>query len=262
MDDISPRAVSVLKAADCIACEDTRSTALLISGLKIPAKLFAYHDFNKKEASENIINLLKQGKNVALVSDAGTPCISDPGYMAVKRAREEGIEVTPVPGACAFVSALSVSGFASDRFIFQGFLANGSDHKRRTKLKELMGSNMTVILYEAPHRICKLLGEIGAEDPDAEVFIGREITKKYEQFLTGKPAELGSYFDEVKPRGEFVVIINKKEIKEEMDRDQIAAEYAKIVGEGMEAKEAMKAIAARTGLAKSEVYKIVKIKKS
>jgi 16S rRNA (cytidine1402-2'-O)-methyltransferase len=261
IDDITLRAIKILKSADCVAAEDTRQTALLFSKLGISAKLFAYHEFNEDDASDNIVRLLRQGKNVALVSDAGTPCISDPGYLAVKKARKEGLDVIPIPGACAFTGVLSVSGLAADRFIFQGFLVSANKNKRKSMLKELMSQNATVILYEAPHRVMRLLEEINDEDPESEVFIGREITKRFEQFIAGHPKELLKHFEETKPKGEFVVIINKRGRKMEMDREEMIEEFEVLICQGLAEKDAMKQIAKKTGRSKSEVYSQIKIQK-
>jgi 16S rRNA (cytidine1402-2'-O)-methyltransferase len=256
--DITFRAVEVLSGVDHVACEDTRETARMFSELGISAKLFSYHEHNKEEASEYILKLLREGKRIAIVSDAGTPCISDPGYLAVKKARKESFRVTPVPGASAPISALSVSGFASDSFFFQGFIHEKSTEKRRNKLKELISLDTTIILFEAPHRILRLLGEIKDVRPEMEVFIGREMTKKYEEFITGSPQKLLEHFSTKNPRGEFVVILNKLERKIKMSDEEIALEFEKIKNEAVDEKEAMKLIAKKTGRSKSEIYGILK----
>ena len=260
MEDITMRALRILKESDYIACEDTRDTARFLSGLGISNKLFSYHEFNKIEASDRIIKLLKKGMTIALVSDAGTPCISDPGYMVVKKARKEGITVIPIPGPSALISALSVSGFATDSFVFQGFLTNSSAAKRKKRLHELIASGFTVVLYEAPHRIIKLLYEINEIDPKADIFIGREITKKFEQFISGKPEKLIVYFEGKAPKGEFVVVINKYNEVIDIDSIDVKVEFEKLVKENCTEKEAMKAIAKRTRRSKSEIYCILKKK--
>lgn len=259
-DDITKRAADVLAAVGHIACEDTRITGILLKELGIKGKLFSYHEFNKHEASEHIMRLIDAGESVAVVSDAGTPCISDPGFLAVKKARQRGYQVIPVPGASACITAMSVSGFAADTFIFQGFLTSRTDAKRKEKLKELMGYNMTVILYEAPHRMMRLLLEINEQDPDREIFIGREMTKKYEQFLTGRAKDLITWFEENKPRGEFVVIINKKSTAVIYDETDILLEFDTRKEAGEDEKIILKDIAFKTGKSKSDIYKICKKK--
>ena len=259
-EDITKRAAEILAGVAYIACEDTRTTGILLKELCIKGRLFSYHEFNKQEASDHIVRLLDEGSDVAVVSDAGTPCISDPGYLAVKKAREKGFTVIPIPGASAFITALSVSGFATDSFIFQGFLASRGDTKRKEKLKELMGYNLTVILYEAPHRMGRLLLQINDIDPDREVFIGREMTKKYEQFLSGKPRELISWYEEHKPKGEHVVIINKKRESVVYDDTDILLEFDKRKAAGEDEKVILKDIARRAGKSKSEIYNLCKKK--
>ena len=260
IEDITLRAIRILRDVDYIACEDTRDTARFLSNLEISKKLFSYHEFNKKEASERIIKLLKEGKSIALVSDAGTPCISDPGYSVVKRAREEGVKVIPIPGASAFTCALSVSGFATDSFVFHGFLTNSSAAKRKKRLNELILSGFTVVLYEAPHRILKLLDEINEINPDAAIFVGREITKRFEQFISGNPKELTNYFETKTPKGEFVVIINKYTEDIDIDLIDVNEEFNKLLIKDFQEKEAMKIIAKKTGRSKSEIYGFLKKK--
>ena len=258
VEDITKRAAEILGGVAYIACEDTRTTGILLKELGIKGRMFSYHEFNKQEASEHIVRLLDEGSDVAVVSDAGTPCISDPGYLAVKKAREKGFTVVPIPGASAFITALSVSGFATDSFVFQGFLTSRGDAKRKEKLKELMGYNLTVILYEAPHRMGRLLLEIKDIDPDREIFIGREMTKKYEQFLTGKPPELIAWYEAHKPKGEHVVIINKKSMSVVCDDGDILFEFEKRKATGEDEKAILKDIARRTGNSKSDIYKLCK----
>ncbi len=261
LKDITLRALEVLDKVDHAACEDTRDTARIFSELGISADLFSYHEHNKEEASEYILKLLREGKRIAIVSDAGTPCISDPGYLAVKKARKEGFRVTPIPGPSALVSALSVSGSASDTFFFQGFIHERSTEKRREKIKELISLNTTIILFESPHRILRLLGELKDVEPELEVFIGREMTKKYEEFIAGPPGKLLEHFSVKNPKGEFVVILNKFVKKKEMSDIEIVLEFEDKTKNGaVDEKEAMKLIAKKTGRSKSEIYGILKKK--
>ncbi len=256
LEDITLRALRVLKSVDVVACEDTRRTLKLLNYYNIPAKrLVSYHEHNERERVDYLMRELKGGKDVALVSDAGTPCISDPGYRLVRAAREEGIEVVPVPGASAFLAALSASGFPTDRFFFGGFLPRKEGALKET-LKEFLEKPFTCVFYESPHRIERTLKLVSELFPDAEIGIYREITKLNEEFLKGKAEELLKELKEKgKLKGEFVLIFPpRSKEKGEIDLDSLIEELRK---EGLSVREISREASRLTGLPKRDVYKRV-----
>ena len=214
LKDITLRAIEVLKAADLILAEDTRVTGRLLKHLEISKPIIAHHAHNEHKNS-GIINDLLNGKQIALVSDAGTPAISDPGHVIVKACLENNIAVESLPGATAFVPALINSGFPTDSFIFEGFLPHKKG--RKTKVESLIDEPRTVILYESPHRMHKLLEEFNSIlGENRNISVSREITKKFEETITGTVNELLNHFTNTDPRGEFVVVvegIRKKKVK-------------------------------------------------
>jgi len=213
MEDITFRAVRVLSEVDYILCEDTRTTQNLLDRYEIKAKTMSYHAHSTDDKENIILNLLKNGKNLALVSDAGTPCISDPGVLLVSRIYKEFgdlAKVISVPGPSALISALSASGVSSAEFIFLGFLPH---KKGREKIfKEISNMNRVIVFYESVHRILKTLISLNKYTPCFNVTLAREITKQFEEFIKGKPVEIIEYFDKNKDKlkGEFVVIIEPK----------------------------------------------------
>ena len=207
LKDITLRAIETLKNVDLIAAEDTRHTRVLTSHYQITTPLTSYFEHNKIKKADYLIKLLKDGKDIALVTDAGTPGISDPGYYLIKLTRENDIAMTTVPGPKALIAALSLSGLPAHNFIFEGFLPVKSA-ARRKKLQGLKGEKRTVIFYESPHRIVKVLADIQDVLGDPYVTLARELTKKFEELKKAKAGELIRNFSEVKPRGEFVVLIN------------------------------------------------------
>lgn len=209
LEDITLRALNTLKAVDLIACEDTRQTLKLLRHYNISDKpLFAYHNFNERTATERIISELLQGKSVALVSDAGTPSISDPGFFLVRAAHEHGLRVVPIAGVSALTAAISVSPIPIRYFHFEGFLPQKKGRQTRLKHLALLGS--TVIFYESPHRLLKLLDELALHFGNPTVMIARELTKLHEEILLGSPAELKAKFESKKVLGECVVIVHCK----------------------------------------------------
>lgn len=213
LEDITLRALRVLKEVDYILCEDTRTTKKLLDKYEIKTKTISYHAHSSETKESAIINMLKAGENLALVSDAGTPCISDPGVLLVANVRKEfGNEasVVPIPGASAFISALSVSGISSAEFTFLGFLPHKKG--RETIFKEIAKSKKVIVFYESTHRILKTLTSLDEHSPTFNVMIGREITKQFEEFIQGTPKEIFEYYTQNadKQRGEFVVIVQPK----------------------------------------------------
>ncbi|MDY0016903.1 MAG: 16S rRNA (cytidine(1402)-2'-O)-methyltransferase [Candidatus Delongbacteria bacterium] len=206
--DMTYRAVETLRSVDLIACEDTRKTGILLKHFEIEGKLFSYHDHNENFKTEILVQRLLAGENVAVVSDAGTPCISDPGYRIVRAARENGIAVEGVPGACAAVNGLVVSGIPTDSFVFEGFLPHKKG--RQTKLKAIAEEKRTIVLYESVHRIEKLLKELIGLMPERKMCVLREMTKTFEQHICGTPAELLKELEASQIKGEFVIVIEGK----------------------------------------------------
>ena len=208
LEDITLRALRVLKECDVVAAEDTRRTGQLLKHFGISKSLLSYFQFNEAKRSEEIIERLRRGEKVALVTDAGCPGISDPGERVVKAALAVGLRVESVPGPCALVAALTASGLPTDEFHFIGFLPHKSG-QRRNKLESLKVFAGTLVLYESPFRIEKLLTELSEVFPERDVVLARELTKKFEEFLRGKPAELLEVVRKRSLKGEFVVMVSR-----------------------------------------------------
>ena len=206
LKDITYRAVEVLKSVHLIAAEDTRHTKVLTEHYQIQTPLTSYFEHNKIQKSEYLLNLLKEGKDIALVTDAGTPGICDPGYHLIRLAQDHGIAMTVLPGATALIAALSLSGLPSHRFIFEGFRPIKSGGRRK-KLEEFKNEKRVIIFYEAPHRILKTLKDIEEVLENPLVVCAREITKKFEEVKKGKASEVLEYFSKGKPKGEFVILL-------------------------------------------------------
>lgn len=199
------RALDTLKSVDLIAAEDTRHSGILLKNFEIKTQMTSFHSFTDERKINGLIEELKNGKNIALISDAGTPGISDPGYVLIKRAVEEGIQVVPIPGASAFLTALSASGLPVNQFLYLGFLPQKKG--RQKLLDSLKEEKRTVVFYESTHRIVKTLLEMETKFSGRKIVIGRELTKLHEEFFRGTPAEAHKYFTAKKPKGEFVIIL-------------------------------------------------------
>jgi len=210
LQDISLRALDTLKSVDTIACEDTRHAKILFDRYDVKTRLISYFEHNKIKRSKEIIDMLCSGENVALISDAGTPGISDPGYRLIHDAIAKGIQVVPIPGANAAVAALCASGLPTDSFIFEGFLPSKTN-ARKSKLKGLCDQKRTVICYESPHRLIKALQDIESVFGDIYIVCARELTKQYEEIQRQRVSLLIEHYNEQKPRGEFVLLFNTKE---------------------------------------------------
>lgn len=207
LDDISFRAVETLRNVDFIACEDTRHTMKLLNKYEIKNRLIPYHDHNKIKKTPVLIEKLKKGQSMALVSDAGTPSISDPGFYLIREAIKNDIELSPIPGPTALISAVTASGLEIDRFVFEGYLPR---KKGRTKrLKELAEYRVTIVIFEGPHRVIKTLNDLRKYLGDRKAAIGREMTKMNEEFLRGSLSELIAHYDNRKPRGEYVIVVER-----------------------------------------------------
>ena len=209
LGDITPRAIEVLKSVDLILAEDTRTSAPLLKHFDISNPLSSHHKFNEHEAIGKVVKQLKEGLNIALISDAGTPGISDPGFLLSRECRKEQIEVITLPGATAFVPAIVNSGLPCDRFIFQGFLPQKKG--RKTRLEEIAASPVTSIIYESPLRVAKTLTELKEHcGGDREASVSREISKKFEETLKGTLETLSEHFSQNPPKGEIVIIVAPK----------------------------------------------------
>lgn len=206
LQDITLRAIETLKTVALIAAEDTRHAKILLDRYGIKTPTTSYFEYNKMRKADYLIKAMKEGKSVALISDAGTPGISDPGYRIIRLAIDNGIQVVPVPGPSGLIAALTVSGKPTDRFTFEGFLSNKSA-RRRKELARLKSEEKTAVLYESPHRIEKLLRDILEIYGDVEVVLARELTKKFEEIKRDKVSALAEHFKAHRPRGEFIVMI-------------------------------------------------------
>lgn len=205
LEDITLRAIRILKEVDLITAEDTRHVQILLRKYEINTLVMSYHSYSGSEKLEKIISLLKEGKSVALVSDAGTPGISDPAYSLIKRAIEEGVKIVPIPGASSLLAALVMSGKPMHNFLYLGFLPLKKG--RQTLLKSLAEEHRTIVIFEAPHRILRTLGNLKEYLGDRDIAVCREITKIYEEALRMKISEAIVHFTNTKPRGEFVLVI-------------------------------------------------------
>jgi len=209
LGDVSARAIETLKTVDVIACEDTRQTSKLLQHCGIRKPLVSVHDHNERQRTPQLLERLKQGRSVALVSDGGTPVISDPGWLVVHEAIRANLPVTWIPGASALIGALVLSGLPAERFIFEGFLPAKSG-ARRKRLEALTTEDRTVILYESPHRVLKTLNDIREILGDVRMACARELTKKFEEVRRGVVSELIAHFEHTPPKGEFVLVVSAR----------------------------------------------------
>lgn len=254
LDEMTPRAIEILKEVDVIAAEDTRTTQKLLSRFEIKNKVISHHVHNERESAKGLIALLEQGKNIAIVSDAGYPLVSDPGQVLVSMVVEEGYNVVPISGANAMLNALVASGLPAQPFVFFGFL--GHTEKERVKnLKHLRYYPETLIFYEAPHRIVKMLQSVLDVMGDRKVCVAREITKRNEEFLRGTVSELLEVVGELK--GEMVVILEGSDDEPESDivLPLITDQINLYIEEGLSAKEAIKKVAKERNISRNEIYK-------
>jgi 16S rRNA (cytidine1402-2'-O)-methyltransferase len=255
LEDITLRAIRVLKEVDLVAAEDTRHTRNLLNKYEIETPLTSYHDHNKEEKAPVLVAQMLEGKNVALVSDAGTPGISDPGYFLINLAVDQKIPVIPIPGATAAITALSVSGLPTDKFVFEGFLA-AKQTARIKRLKELEKEERTLIFYEAPHKIIKAIEDMIAVFGDRQAVITRELTKVYEEIVRAKLSDAFKHLKQKTVKGELTVIVHGAS-KEPLKQDIDTAAYLKdlMIHKGLTKKEAIVVASQELGLPKKEVYK-------
>ena len=261
LGDITERVLRTLEEVDLIAAEDTRNTLRLLNHFGIKKPLTSYHEYNKFAKAEELITKLRNGQNIAVVTDAGTPAISDPGEVIASMCIEQGIKVTSLPGACALITALTMSGMPSRRFCFEGFLP-ADKKERRYILEQLKREERTTILYEAPHHLRGTLQELYDSLGDRKITLCRELTKKFEEALPMTLESAIVYYSENEPRGEYVLVMagadraaleeEKREKFEEMSLEEHMAMY---MDQGLSRKEAMKKVAADRGVSKRDIYK-------
>lgn len=256
LGDMSPRAIEVLKESQLILCEDTRVSGRLLHHFGIQTKLLSYHEHNERERIDKILGYLDQGMDLALISDAGMPSISDPGVLIVDQLIKEGYSLSAVPGPSAFVMAVALSGFDSRRFEFLGFLPRKKGDRIEV-LRSTLGYPGLSIIYESPHRLVKTLDEIAEMAPAREVFVARELTKLYEELYRGPVEKVRDYFDKG-PRGEVVLVLNEYAQKEEVD---LEAELRALIDGGTSPSRAVKELSKKHGIPRNEIYDLsIKIK--
>lgn len=257
LEDITFRAIRTLKEVDLILAEDTRKTLKLLNHFEISKKMISFYRHNEGVKLDYVLNLLEEGKNLAVVSDAGTPGISDPGEDLVKAAIEHNIKVVPIPGSVAFIQGLIASGFDTTRFVFEGFLSINK-RARKERLAELKDERRTMIFYEAPHKLKRTIQDLfDAFGGERKMVLARELTKIHEEFLRMTLEEAKEYYEEKEIKGEFVVLVegNKEEKSNPVSECSIEELMNQYMDEGMDKKEAMKRVAKDKGITKSEVYK-------
>lgn len=260
LEDITLRVLRILREVDLIAAEDTRNSLRLLNHFEIKTPLTSYHEYNRIEKARTLIEKLQEGKNIALITDAGTPGISDPGEDLVRMCCEAGIEVTSLPGACACITALTISGLETRRFAFEAFLP-AEKKERQAVFGELKNETRTILLYEAPHRLVKTLKELLEELGDRKIAVCRELTKVHETALRTTIAEALAYYETHEPKGECVLVIQGKSRREICQEQQAAwreltvwEHMDRYLSQGIDRKEAMKLVAKDRGVGKREIY--------
>lgn len=260
LEDITMRVLRVLKEVDLIAAEDTRNSIKLLNHFNIKTKMTSYHEYNKIEKAIYLVEQMKKGKNIALITDAGTPGISDPGEELVKQCYEAGIEVTSLPGACAAITALTMSGLSTRRFVFEAFLPY-EKKERAEVLKSLENETRTIIIYEAPHHLKKTLKECQQYFGNRRLTVCKELTKKHEKKWVASLEEVIAFYEENEPRGEYVLIFEGRD-KNELQQEEkekwlnlsIEEHMSYYMEQGMDKKTAMKMVAKDRGTTKREIY--------
>lgn len=260
LEDITYRVLRILKEADLIAAEDTRNSIKLLNHFEIKTPMTSYHEYNKYEKGRYLIEQMQEGKNIALITDAGTPGISDPGEELVAMCYETGIPVTSLPGPAACITALTISGLPTRRFAFEAFLP--SDKKERAViLEELKRETRTIILYEAPHRLVKTLEELSENLGDRKIALCRELTKKHETVFRGSLLEAVSWYKDNPPKGECVMVLEgrsreemEQEARQQWENMPLEAHMEHYMSQGIDKKEAMKLVAKDRGISKRDVY--------
>jgi 16S rRNA (cytidine1402-2'-O)-methyltransferase len=252
LKDITLRALEILQAVDRIACEDTRTSGVLLKHYGITTPMSAYHTHNEAEATEQLVAQLTRGARIALISDAGTPLLSDPGARLVRACIDAGVRVTPIPGASALLAAVSIAGLPAEQLHYAGFLPNKTN-ARCAALAPLAGIPATLVFYEAPHRLCDTLSDMAACLGVREAAVGRELTKLHEECIRGTLTDLIDHFSQHAPRGECVIIVGGAPAAQAMDDDAIDAALLAAM-ETASVKESVAQVTAQSGRAKSDVY--------
>lgn len=260
LNDMTPRVVETLKEVDMIAAEDTRNSIKLLNYFEIRTPMTSYHEYNKVEKADQIISWMQAGKNIALITDAGTPAISDPGEVLVKKCMEAGISVTSLPGCCACITALTLSGLPGRRFCFEGFLPADKKEKKFI-FEELQKETRTIILYEAPHHLRRTLSELYELLGERRITLCRELTKRFETVFPTTLRDAIAFYEENEPKGEFVLVIEgldrnriKQDKQKEWEKLSVDEHMKFYADQGIDRKEAMKKVAADRGVSKREVY--------
>ena len=260
LQDMSPRIVETLQSVDIIAAEDTRNSIKLLNHFGIETPMTSYHEYNKVDKAHTLIGKMKNGQDVALITDAGTPAISDPGEVLVRMCQEEGIRVTSLPGPAALIVALTLSGMSTRRFCFEGFLSQEKKERKRI-LDDLKDESRTIILYEAPHHLRGTLEDLNKVLGNREIALCRELTKKFESVMHTTLESAMAFYKENEPRGEYVLVLEGKSFKEQQQEriesfEQMTIEEHMAIyeGQGIDRKEAMKLVAKDRGVAKRDIY--------
>ena len=260
LNDMSPRIIETLRDVNLIAAEDTRNSIKLLNHFNIDTPMTSYHEYNKVDKAKTLIGKLKEGINIALITDAGTPAISDPGEVLVRMCMDEGITVTSLPGPCALITALTLSGLPTRRFCFEAFLPADKKERKRI-LEELKNESRTIIIYEAPHHLKGTLKELFDTLQDRRITLCRELTKKFESVMPTTISGAMSYYEENDPRGEYVLVIEGKSFKKQDEEKQSGfaemsiEDHMKIYeDQGIDKKEAMKLVAKDRGVSKRDIY--------
>lgn len=260
LGDMTPRVVETLRSVDMIAAEDTRNSIKLLNHFEIKTSMTSYHEYNKVEKADFLVGQMQQGKNVALITDAGTPAVSDPGEVLVRKCQEAGITVTSLPGPAACITALTLSGLPTRRFCFEGFLP--ADKKEKAQiLKELQEESRTIILYEAPHHLVRTLGELNEALGNRRLTLCRELTKRFETVLPTTIEDALLLYAKEEPRGEYVLVVEGKSLLQKKVEEQAAWQSMTVEQHmayyeegGMDEKSAMKQVAKDRGVPKREIY--------
>lgn len=260
LDDMTFRVLDTLREVDVIAAEDTRNSIKLLNRFEIKTPMTSYHEYNKVEKAEKLIAMLQEGKNIALITDAGTPAISDPGEVLVQMCHKNGVPVTSLPGACACITALTLSGLSTRRFCFEAFLP-ADKNERRDILADLKEESRTIILYEAPHHLKATLAELHDTLGERKITLCRELTKKFETIMPTTLSEAISFYEENEPKGEYVLVLEGKSLETRKEEKQKEWQQLSIEehmdfyeSQGVDRKEAMKKVAKDRGLSKRDVY--------
>ncbi len=252
LEDITLRVLRVLKEVDFIACEDTRVTQKLLNHYEIKTKLFSYHKFSEKEKAKTLVDLMLEGKNIALVSDAGTPLISDPGSELIKMAKKENINVIPLPGACSLTTVLSATNIKDSGFTFVGFLPKNLSEKEKLWKKY---SDTNLVFFESPNRLVKTLKELTDISSKREITVGRELTKIFEEIKTGNVEEIYLHYKNKPPKGEIVAVLKAEKTDIKLDA-KIVEKIEQLQKEGFSTKDISKIVSIFTGISKREIYDI------